>query len=111
MEYNNLRCKDCLSTDIVETREGWVCRDCGRIFSNAKESKSDQPFATQSWIAFAGFTVIILGVLLFGHQFFYDIIGVIIIWILIGIWSIAVIANIYAYIIYIRKKKNYFQSQ
>jgi hypothetical protein len=42
MENNNLICKECLSTDILETREGWVCRNCGRLF-NVKESKSNQP--------------------------------------------------------------------
>ncbi len=38
MENNNLICKECLSGDIIWTREGWVCRNCGRLFSNIKET-------------------------------------------------------------------------
>ena len=42
MENKYIACNECFSTDIVKTREGFVCRNCGIIFSNDTENTSNE---------------------------------------------------------------------
>jgi len=37
MEDNIITCTNCLSTDIVQTQEGYVCRSCGIVWADDKE--------------------------------------------------------------------------
>ena len=44
MEENILKCKNCGSTDILQTIEGFVCRSCGILWNDDMEySKLTKP--------------------------------------------------------------------
>ena len=43
VEYTQLRCDICNSTDIIETHEGYVCRECAVVLK-VQKLQYDRPY-------------------------------------------------------------------
>ena len=53
MENNILTCENCLSTDVLQTQEGYVCRSCGITWMDKDlvEAKKTNEFKINDYLS------------------------------------------------------------